>query len=79
MYTSPLNVAVVIVYGMVTGGIGAVLGTGGGVFLIPLLVLGLGVPMHYAVATSIVVDHRHVQRRSGCAMSNAARRTCGWA
>jgi uncharacterized membrane protein YfcA len=30
------------------------LGTGGGVFLIPLLVLGFGVPMHHAVATSIV-------------------------
>jgi uncharacterized protein len=54
MYASPLNVAVIILAGMVTGGFGAILGTGGGVFLIPLLVLGLGVPMHYAVATSIV-------------------------
>lgn len=54
MYTSPLNVTFIILIGAVTGVVGAVLGTGGGVFLIPLLVLGLGVPMHYAVATSIV-------------------------
>jgi uncharacterized membrane protein YfcA len=54
MYTSPLNAAVIILAGAATGILGAILGTGGGVFLIPLLVLGLGVPMHYAVATSIV-------------------------
>ncbi|MGI6414306.1 MAG: sulfite exporter TauE/SafE family protein [Thermoguttaceae bacterium] len=54
MYTSPLNAPLVIAAGIVTGVFGAVLGTGGGVFLIPLLVLGFGVPMHYAVATSII-------------------------
>lgn len=40
--------------GVVIGVIGAILGTGGGVFLVPLLVLVFKVPMHYAVATSIV-------------------------
>lgn len=40
--------------GIGTGILGALLGTGGGVFLIPVLVLGFGVPMHYAIATSIV-------------------------
>lgn len=40
--------------GAVTGSLGAVLGTGGGVFLVPILVLGLGLPMHQAVATSIL-------------------------
>lgn len=40
--------------GAVTGILGAVLGTGGGVFLIPILVMGLGLKMHEAVATSIV-------------------------
>jgi len=54
MFTSPLNIAFVVMAGAITGAFGAILGTGGGVFLIPLLVLGLGVPMHYAVATSIV-------------------------
>jgi uncharacterized protein len=40
--------------GGLTGVVGAVLGTGGGFFLIPVLVLGFGLPMHHAVATSIV-------------------------
>jgi hypothetical protein len=43
-----------IAAGLGTGVLGAILGTGGGVFLIPLLLLAFGVPMHYAVATSIV-------------------------
>ncbi len=43
-----------IAAGAGTGVLGALLGTGGGVFLIPILVLGFDVPMHYAVATSIV-------------------------
>jgi uncharacterized protein len=40
--------------GVATGVVGAILGTGGGVFLIPVLVLVFDVPMHYAIATSIV-------------------------
>ena len=40
--------------GGLTGVLGAVLGTGGGVFLIPMLVLAFGVPMHVAVATSLM-------------------------
>ncbi len=40
--------------GVVTGVLGAVLGTGGGVFLVPILVLAMGQPMHVAVATSLV-------------------------
>ena len=43
-----------LVGGAATGFIGALLGLGGGVFLIPFLVLALGVPMHTAIATSIV-------------------------
>ncbi len=54
MYTTPLNVFWIALAGMATGVMGAILGTGGGVFLIPVLVLCLGVPMHYAVATSLV-------------------------
>jgi uncharacterized membrane protein YfcA len=54
MYTTPLNVLWIALAGTATGALGAVLGTGGGVFLIPVLVLSLGVPMHYAVATSLV-------------------------
>jgi len=40
--------------GIITGGIGALLGLGGGVFLIPFLVLVFDLPMHQAIATSIV-------------------------
>ena len=54
MYTTLLNVLVLVLAGTCTGVLGAILGTGGGVFLIPVLVLGLNLPMHYAVATSIL-------------------------
>ena len=40
--------------GIATGAIGAMLGLGGGVFLIPFLVIILGVPMHQAIATSFL-------------------------
>ncbi|MEX2117691.1 MAG: sulfite exporter TauE/SafE family protein [Bacteroidota bacterium] len=40
--------------GIAAGTFGALLGLGGGVFLIPFLVLVLQVPMHQAIATSIV-------------------------
>ncbi|HLJ12422.1 MAG TPA: sulfite exporter TauE/SafE family protein [Planctomycetaceae bacterium] len=53
-YTSPLNVGWLVLAGAGTGVLGALLGTGGGVFLIPILVLGFGIPIHYAIATSIV-------------------------
>ena len=54
MYLTSTNLIAVVLAGGFTGVLGAVLGTGGGVFLIPILVLGLGVPMHHAVATSIL-------------------------
>jgi uncharacterized membrane protein YfcA len=37
----------------VAGGVGALLGIGGGVLLVPLLVLGVKLPMHLAVAVSL--------------------------
>ena len=40
--------------GIVTGTLGALLGIGGGLFLVPFLVLALDLPMHQAIATSIV-------------------------
>jgi uncharacterized protein len=54
MYLTPMNAFGVVLAGAITGVLGAMLGTGGGVFLIPILVLVLGMPMHYAVATSLV-------------------------
>ena len=54
MYLTPSNLGIVLAAGAVTGVLGALLGTGGGVFLIPILVLALGVPMHYAVGASLI-------------------------
>ncbi|HMB02795.1 MAG TPA: sulfite exporter TauE/SafE family protein [Isosphaeraceae bacterium] len=54
MYLTPANALGIMLAGAVTGVLGAILGTGGGVFLIPILVLALGMPMHFAVATSIL-------------------------
>ena len=51
---SPLLFLLVVCSGVVTGVLGALLGIGGGVFLIPVLVLGFGLPMHEAVAASVV-------------------------
>lgn len=47
-------VAAVMVAGAVAGGLGALLGIGGGVFLVPFLTLGLGVPIRQALATSLL-------------------------
>ncbi len=45
---------ILLVGGVLTGTIGALLGLGGGVFLIPFLVFVFDLPMHQAIATSIV-------------------------
>jgi len=58
--------------GFVTGTFGALLGLGGGVFLIPFLVLVLGFPMHQAIATSIVAV---IATSSAGAAINLERRT----
>lgn len=64
--------------GLVTGTLGTLLGIGGGIFLIPFLVLVLHIPMHQAIATSIIaviatssagaamnVEHHRVHLRLG--------------
>jgi hypothetical protein len=48
---SPLLLAAT---GAVTGLVGAMLGIGGGVFLVPLLALALGVPIRAAIAASLL-------------------------
>jgi len=54
LFTTVSNVLPIFLCGTGAGLLGALLGVGGGVLLVPILVLGLDVPMHYAVATSIV-------------------------
>lgn len=72
MFTTTHNVLPILCSGAITGMLGAMLGIGGGVFLIPVLVLLLGVPMHYAVATSIVSV---IATSSAAASSNVERGT----
>lgn len=54
MNLTPVELVALGLAGVGTGLIGAILGTGGGVFLIPVLVIGFGLPVHHAVATSIM-------------------------
>lgn len=54
MFTTPYNIFALVATGAAAGCLGALFGVGGGVFLIPVLVLVFQVPMQYAVATSIV-------------------------
>ena len=46
--------AALLITGAVTGAIGAILGLGGGVFLVPALVLGFGIPIHSAAGAGLV-------------------------
>lgn len=63
-FISPLIVLLVTFAGAVAGGLGAMLGIGGGVFLVPFLNVGLGLPLRVAsgiglmtvIATSSVVS-----------------------
>lgn len=45
---------VLVLTGATTGLVGALLGLGGGVFLVPLLTLGFGVPIRTAIAASLI-------------------------
>ncbi|MBI4485715.1 MAG: sulfite exporter TauE/SafE family protein [Acidobacteria bacterium] len=50
---TPFLALIIFVAGIVAGGLGATLGIGGGVFLVPLLNLGLGFPIGAAAAVSL--------------------------
>jgi len=43
-----------VAFGSVIGILGSVLGVGGGIFIVPMLVLALGIPIHQAIAVSLV-------------------------
>lgn len=62
-------VAAVMAAGAGAGGLGALLGIGGGVFLVPFLTLAVGVPIRHAVATSLIT----VIATSTAIISGAAR------
>jgi uncharacterized membrane protein YfcA len=51
---SELSTALLLITGAATGLVGALLGLGGGVFLVPLLTLVMGVPIREAIAASLI-------------------------
>jgi uncharacterized protein len=53
-FVSPSVFLFVVASGVITGMIGALFGIGGGIFLIPVLVLVFHLPMHQALAASII-------------------------
>jgi uncharacterized protein len=58
--------------GVLAGALGGMLGLGGGVFLVPVLVQGLGVPMPQAVAVSLTTVIATSNAISGSAQSRSA-------
>ncbi len=63
---------VTAVAGALAGALGGMLGLGGGVFLVPVLVQGLGVPMPQAVAVSLTTVIATSNAISGTSQSRAA-------
>jgi hypothetical protein len=50
---TPSLVVIIFVAGTLAGGMGAMLGIGGGIFLVPFLTLGMGMPIGAAAAISL--------------------------
>jgi len=50
---TPLTALVTLMMSMLSGSLGAMLGIGGGVFLVPFLILVVGLPFHQAAAVSL--------------------------
>ena len=48
------NFSILILFGVFIGLLGSALGVGGGIFMVPFLVLALKLPIHQAVAASLV-------------------------
>ena len=54
MDLTPIHLLELSVLGFFAGGLGALLGIGGGLIIIPILTLYFGVPIHQAIGTSLV-------------------------
>jgi uncharacterized membrane protein YfcA len=54
VYATASNILLLVLGGAGAGALGALLGVGGGVFLIPFLVVVIHLPMHHAIATGLV-------------------------
>ena len=53
MDATPATALVTLLMGTLSGSLGAMLGIGGGVFLVPFLILVVGLPFHQAAAISL--------------------------
>jgi uncharacterized membrane protein YfcA len=53
MEVSPITALVTLLMSILSGSLGAMLGIGGGVFLVPFLILVVGLPFHQAAAVSL--------------------------
>lgn len=51
---SALVLVLIFVSGLATGVLGSMLGIGGGVLIIPILIIGFSIPVHTAIAASII-------------------------
>ena len=58
---TPALALIIFVAGAVAGGLGALLGLGGGIFLVPFLNLGLQLPVHGRRGHQPHDRHRHVE------------------
>jgi uncharacterized membrane protein YfcA len=67
---TPVTIALVAIAGAIAGGLGALLGIGGGVFLVPFLNIGLGFPLDLASGISLMT----VIATSSVVSTNAAGR-----
>ena len=70
-HVAGITIVVSLIAGLVAGSLGALLGIGGGVFLIPLLNVGLGLPLKTASGISLMAV---IATSNAVAASTAARR-----
>ena len=54
MHLSPVILLLIFAGAMLAGVVGSLVGLGGGVLIVPMLTLAFGLPIQYAIGTSIV-------------------------
>ncbi len=65
-----VNIWILLLTGFVAGILGAMLGIGGGVIIVPALTIVLGVPIHYAIGNSLVAIVANALTSTGIYIKN---------
>ncbi len=65
-----VNIFILMVTGFLAGILGAMLGIGGGVIIVPTLTVALGVPIHYAIGNSLVAIVANALTATGIYIKN---------